>query len=36
MNHGQGSDWKMWLGMLLCCAAMLAAFALLGTGALLR
>ena len=34
MDHGTGSGWKMWIPMILCCAAMLGAFVLFGFGAL--
>ena len=33
MNHGDGGGWKMWIPMILCCAAMFAVFALFGLGA---
>jgi len=32
MNHGNGGGWKMMLGMLLCCAAMVGVFLFLGIG----
>ena len=32
MNQGDGG-WKMWIPMILCCAAMFAVFALFGLGA---
>jgi hypothetical protein len=34
MDHGTGSGWKMWIPMILCCAAMLGVFVLVGFGAL--
>lgn len=32
MNHGEEGSWKSWLPMLLCCAAMIGFFVLLGLG----
>lgn len=34
MNHETGGGWKMWLPMILCCAAMIGVFALVGLGLL--
>jgi hypothetical protein len=33
MNHEAGGGWKMWLPMILCCAAMLGFFVFIGLGA---
>jgi hypothetical protein len=34
MDHGSGGGWKMWIPMILCCAAMIAIFVLIGAGTL--